>query len=143
VFLGEYQHSVDGKGRVVMPAKFRDRLENGLVVTKGQERCLYVFPLDRWEEEVAKVNRLPRTNRQNRNYARSFFGAASDQQIDKQGRVQIPQALRTYGDLEKDVVVVGVADRVEIWNAAAWVALSDEADQFYADIQEALSEEGI
>jgi len=143
VFLGQYQHNVDDKGRVVMPAKFREGLEHGLVVTKGQERCVYVFPLDRWEEEVARVNRLPRTKTPNRNYARTFFGSAADQQMDKQGRVQIPQALRTYGGLDKDVVVVGVADRVEIWNAADWAALSETADEFYADIQEALSEEGI
>jgi len=143
VFLGEYQHNVDEKGRVVMPSKFRDGLEKGLVVTKGQEHCLYVFPLDRWEEEVAKVRRLPRTSGPNRNYARAFFGGAADQQMDKQGRVQVPQALRAYAHLDKDVVVVGVADRVEIWDATEWAALSDKADEFYADIQEALSEEGI
>lgn len=143
MFLGEYQHSVDAKGRVVLPAKFRDRLENGLVVTKGQERCLYVFPLDRWEEEVRKVNQLPRTDRRSRNYARSFFGAASDQALDKQGRIQVPQALRDYAALEKDVVVVGVADRVEIWDTESWAANSTEADELYAGIEEALSGEGI
>lgn len=143
MFLGEYQHSVDAKGRVVLPAKFRDRLENGLVVTKGQERCLYIFPLDRWEEEVRKVNQLPRTDRRSRNYARSFFGAASDQALDKQGRIQVPQALRDYAALEKDVVVVGVADRVEIWDTESWAANSTEADELYAGIEEALSGEGI
>jgi MraZ protein len=142
VFLGEYQHSVDEKGRVVMPAKFRERLSRGLVVTKGQEHCLYVFPLDRWEAEVARINRLPRTNRTNRNYARSFFGAAADQQMDKQGRVQIPQALRTYAGLDKDVVVLGVADRVEIWDSGAWESHSHEADDLYSGIEESLSEEG-
>ena len=143
MFLGEYQHTVDEKGRVVMPSKFRDRLEDGVVVTKGQERCLFVFPVDRWEEEVAKVNRLPRTNRRNRDYARSFFGAASDQRIDKQGRLQIPPALRSYAGLDKEVAIVGVADRLEIWNVEAWQALSGEADRLYAEIEEALSEEGI
>ena len=143
MFLGEYQHSVDDKGRIVMPARFRDRLKAGVVVTKGQERCLFVFPMDRWEEEVAKVNRLPRTNRRNRNYARSFFGAATDQKTDKQGRLQVPQALRSYAGIDKDVVVLGVADRVEIWDVASWEAVSSEADDSYADIEEALSEEGI
>jgi MraZ protein len=143
VFLGEYQHSVDSKGRVVLPAKFRDRLDGGLVVTKGQERCLYVFPIDRWEEEVAKVNNLPRTDRRSRNYARSFFGAASDQSMDGQGRIQIPQPLRDYAALTKDVAVVGVADRVEIWDAESWTANSSEADELYAGIEEALSGEGI
>lgn len=143
MFLGEYQHSVDGKGRLVMPSKFRDRLEPGLVVTKGQERCLYVFPLDRWGEEVEKVKSLPRTDRRSRNYARSFFGAASDQSMDGQGRIQIPQPLRDYAGLDKEVVVVGVAERVEIWDAEAWAANTTEADELYAGIEEALSGEGI
>jgi MraZ protein len=143
LFLGEYQHSVDEKGRLVMPSRFRDRLADGVVITKGQERCLYVFPLDRWEEEVTKVNRLPRTNRRNRNYARSFFGSANDQQLDRQGRIQISPPLRSFAGLDKDVAVVGVADRVEIWDAATWVELSSQADELYADIEEALSEEGI
>ena len=143
MFLGEYQHSVDTKGRVVLPSKFRDRLDEGLVVTKGQERCLYVFPLDRWDEEVSKVNNLPRTDRRSRNYARSFFGAASDQTMDGQGRIQIPQPLREYAALTKDVTVVGVADRVEIWDVEAWTANSSEADDLYAGIEEALSGEGI
>jgi len=92
---------------------------------------------------VERVNRLPRTNRRNRNYARSFFGAATDQSLDKQGRIQLPPTLRTFADLGKDVVVIGVADRLEIWNTVAWESLSDEADELYADIEEALSEEGI
>jgi len=143
VFLGEYQHSVDSKGRLVLPSRFRDRLERGLVVTKGQERCLYVFPIDRWDQEVEQVNNLPRTDRRSRNYARSFFGSASDQQLDRQGRIQIPQPLREYASLAKDVVVIGVADRVEIWNVESWESVSDEADEQFAGIEEALSGDGI
>jgi MraZ protein len=142
VFLGEYQHSIDEKGRLVLPAKFRHRLAGGLVVTKGQERCLYVFPLDRWEEEVAEVKGLPRTKR-NRNFARSFFGSAVDQELDRQGRIQMPLQLRTYAGLDKDVMIVGVADRVEIWDTASWERLSEEADRLYADTEDALPEEGI
>ncbi|HSG78805.1 MAG TPA: division/cell wall cluster transcriptional repressor MraZ [Acidimicrobiia bacterium] len=143
MFLGEYQHSVDDKGRLVLPSKFRDRLDDGLVVTKGQERCLYVFPMDRWEEEVARVNRLPRTDKRARNYARTFFGSASDQALDKQGRIVMPQGLRDYAGLDKDVVVVGVGERVEVWDTAAWTALSEEADELFSGIEESLSEEGI
>ena len=143
MFLGEYQHSVDSKGRLVLPAKFRARLEGGLVVTKGQERCLYVFPVDQWDEEVEKINRLPRTDRRSRNYARSFFGAASDQPMDSQGRIQIPPPLRDYGGLQKDVVVVGVSDHIEIWDVDSWEANSSEADELYSGIEEALSQEGI
>jgi len=126
-----------------LPSKFRDRLGRGLVVTKGQERCLYVFPVDRWEEEVEKVNRLPRTDRRSRNYARSFSGAASDQTLDGQGRIQVPQSLWDYAGVAKDVTVVGVADRVEIWDAESWMTNSSEADELYAAIEEALSGEGI
>jgi MraZ protein len=143
VFLGEYQHSVDPKGRVVMPAKFRHGLADGVVVTKGQEHCLYVFPAARWEEEVLRLSRLPRTNRRNRNYTRSLFGGASDQELDRQGRIQVPAPLRTYAGLDKEVVVVGVADHVEIWDAAGWSRVSAEADESYAEIEEALGEEGI
>lgn len=143
MFLGEYRHTLDEKGRVVLPSKFRDRLAEGLVITKGQERCLYVFPLDRWEEEVERMNRLPRTDRRTRNFARAYFAGADQQKPDRQGRVQIPQNLRSYAALEREVTVVGVADRIEVWDAANWQRLSEEADQYYADIEEALSEHGI
>lgn len=143
MFLGEYQHSLDDKGRLVLPAKFRDQLADGLVVTKGQDRCVFVFPHDRWETEVEKVNGLARTIPRNRNFARAFFASASDQQLDRQGRIQVPPALRGYADLDKDVVIVGVAERIEIWNTEAWSRLSAEADEAFADIAEALSGEGI
>lgn len=143
MFVGEYQHTVDDKGRVVMPAKYRDRLEAGLVVTKGQERCLFVFPEDRWQLEVEKIHRLPRTSRQNRNFSRSFFGGASDQRLDKQGRLQIPPPLRAYAGIERDVVILGVADRLEIWDAEAWESVSADIDQGYADLEVPLSEEGV
>ena len=111
MFLGEFGHSMDSKGRVVMPRKFRPGLAQGCVVTKGQERCLYVFPMDQWEHEAARVQKLPRTDRRARNFARSFFASAADQSLDKQGRLQIPEALRQYAGLEKDVTVVGVASQ--------------------------------
>jgi len=143
LFLGEYQHSVDGKGRMVLPRKFRDGLAGGCVITKGQERCLYIFPAARWQEEVEKVQKLPRTDRRARNFSRSFFAGASDQVPDGQGRVAIPAALRSYASLEKEVTVVGVAERVEIWATEAWERLSSEADDYYAEIAETISEEGI
>ncbi|MEN8234279.1 MAG: division/cell wall cluster transcriptional repressor MraZ [Actinomycetota bacterium] len=143
VFLGEYSHSLDSKGRVVMPSKFRTGLEHGCVVTKGQERCIYVFPMDRWEEESSKVLRLPRTDRRARNFARSFFASASDQALDRQGRVQIPEPLRQYAGLEKDLTVVGVADRIEVWATEKWRLVAAEADEYYAEIEEVLSEDGI
>lgn len=143
VFLGEYSHSLDEKGRVVMPSKFRTGLDDGCVVTKGQERCVYVFPMDRWEEESSKVLKLPRTDRRARNFSRSFFASASDQALDRQGRVQIPESLRRYAGLEKDLTVVGVADRIEVWAADTWRTVAEEADAYYSEIEEALSEDGI
>ncbi|MEN8041716.1 MAG: division/cell wall cluster transcriptional repressor MraZ [Actinomycetota bacterium] len=143
MFLGEYSHSLDEKGRVVMPSKFRVGLEGGCVVTKGQERCLYVFPMTRWEDEAAQVLKLPRTDRRARNYSRSFFASASNQSLDRTGRCQIPEPLRVYAGLSKDVTVVGVADRVEIWDTETWNNVAAVADEYYADIQEVLSEDGI
>ena len=135
---------MDDKGRVVLPRKFRDQLEPGCVVTQGQEKCLYVFSQEQWEEEVARVSRLPRTNRRARNYARSFFAGASDQTLDRQGRVQLSDKQRRYAGLQKDVTVVGVAERVELWAPEAWEAVAAEADEYFAAIEQELSDgEGI
>ena len=127
----------------MLPARFRDALADGCVVTKGQERCLYVFPLDRWEDEVNRVSALPRTDARARQFARSFFAGASQGEPDKQGRVSLPQNLRDYAGLEKDVAVLGVSDRVEIWDAGEWERFSGEADEFFANIGDPLTEEGI
>jgi len=143
MFLGEYSHSLDEKGRVVMPSKFRAGLAGGCVLTKGQERCLYVFPTNSWDEEAAQVLKLPRTDRRARNYSRSFFASASDQSLDRSGRCQVPEPLRQYAGLTKDVTVVGVADRIEIWDTETWQTIATEADDYYADIEEVLSEDGI
>jgi MraZ protein len=143
VFLGEFSHTLDDKGRVVMPRKFRPGLERGCVITKGQERCLYVFPMERWDEEAGRVLRLPRTDRRARNFSRSFFASATDQLLDRQGRIQLPEALRAYAGLEKDATVVGVADHIEIWAGDTWQTVAAEADEYYAGIEEVLSEEGI
>lgn len=142
MFLGQYEHTLDAKGRVVMPRKFRDLLAEGLVITKGQEHCLYVFPLDRWDEEMTRVSRLPRTNIKARNYARSFFAAATDQTLDKAGRIQLPEPLRSYASLNKDVTIVGVAERIELWSTSEWETVQAEADEYYAGIEEVLTEEG-
>ena len=142
MFLGQYEHSLDSKGRLVMPRKFRDALEPGCVVTQGQENCLYVFPLDQWKVEVARVSRLPRTDRRARNYARSFFAGASDQTLDKQGRVQLTDKQRRFAGLQKDVTVVGVAERVELWATPSWESVAAEADEYFAGIEEVLSDAG-
>ncbi len=141
MFLGEFQHSLDDKGRMVLPRKFRGGLAAGCVITKGQDRCLYIFAQDRWDEEVVPVMRLPRTNRRARNFSRTFFAAAADQEPDRQGRIAIPQGLRDYAGLSGEVVVVGVADRIEVWDPEQWISISEEADASYAEIEETLHEE--
>ncbi|NOY55024.1 MAG: division/cell wall cluster transcriptional repressor MraZ [Actinobacteria bacterium] len=143
MFLGEHRHTLDPKGRVVLPAEFRAELADGCVVTKGQERCLYIFPLDRWAEEVERLNRLPRTNRKVRAYTRSVFAGAKKDTPDRQGRIMLPERLREYAALNREAVVVGVADRIEIWNQESWEQLSSEADNYYADIEEEFGIEGI
>jgi MraZ protein len=144
VFLGRYEHTLDDKGRVVVPKKFRDDLADGCVITKGQENCLYVFSMDQWDAEVAKVGRLPRTDRRARRYSRSFFADATDQKPDRQGRIQIPEGLRGYARLDRDVMVIGVQDRIEIWAESSWGDASADADEYYSGIEEALSApEGI
>ena len=141
MFLGQYQHTLDDKGRVVMPSKFREDLAPGCVITKGQEHCLYVFPLSAWAEEMERVRRLPRTDRRARNFARAFFAAASDQELDGQGRIVVPGPLREYAGLEKDATVVGVAERIEVWSTDRWERMSAEADDYYAEIEETLYED--
>lgn len=141
MFLGEYQHTVDEKGRIVMPRKFRDRLDDGCVITKGQEHCLYVFPMEQWELEVERVQRLPRTDQRARKFVRSFFAAASDVKLDRSGRVVVSEQLRSYAGLDKDVTVVGVAERIELWSTTTWESVAAEADEYYAGIEEVLSDD--
>lgn len=143
VFLGEYRHAVDPKGRIVLPADVREDFSEGCVVTKGQEKCLYVFPLSRWEEEVERLNRLPRTNRNARFYLRSYLSGAKEVVPDKQGRVMLPEHLRTYAGLDRDAVVVGVLDRIEIWNERSWDELASGADEYLANIEEEFGIEGM
>ena len=143
LFLSQYRHTVDTKGRIVLPARYRDKLGSGCVITKGQERCLYVFPLDMWEHEVEKYRLLPRTDARARRLTRAFFAGAIHQELDTAGRVQLPVRLRQYAGLEKDVTVIGVEERAEIWDSAAWDQYDEEADNYYSNIEEALSDFGI
>ena len=137
MFLGEHQHTIDPKGRVVLPSRFRSELAKGCFVTKGLDRCLWIFTPEQWEIEIRDFSTLPRRDRQNRNNSRVFFAGAIDQKLDKQGRVQIPAGLREYARLDKEVTVVGVAERIEIWNTSSWQELTAGADDEYADTNEA------
>lgn len=136
MFVGTYTPKLDDKGRLFLPAKFRDQLEEGLMVTRGQERCLTVYALDQFETLTAKLREASLTNRTTRSYVRMLSSGAFDQTPDKQGRISIAALLRTYAGLQKDVVVIGALDRVEIWDPTNWETyLASEEDQF-SDLSE-------
>jgi MraZ protein len=133
VFLGTHNPRLDEKGRLFLPAKFRDRLASGLVVTRGQERCLYVFPMDEFMKVAEQMREAPTTSRAARDYMRVFLSGASDEVPDKQGRVTIPANLRTYAGLDRDCTVIGAGARVEVWDSAAWTSYLESTEQAYAD----------
>jgi len=120
MFLGQYEHTIDSKGRLTLPAKFRPDLEAGVVVTLGLDGCLFVFPRSKWEELAARIEALPITNPDARNFARLMFANADDSELDRQGRVLIPAYLRSSAQLENDVIVTGLNSRIELWNPTRW-----------------------
>lgn len=120
MFIGEYQHTLDAKGRIFVPAKFRDELGEKFIVTIGLDRCLFVFPAQTFNIYKEKLDAISLANKDARNFTRFFFAGAAECELDKQGRIMLPQKLRVYASLEKDVTVVGVSGRVEIWNTAEW-----------------------
>ena len=135
-FMGTYTPKLDEKGRLFLPAKFRDRLAEGIVVTQGQENCLVVWPEDVFMQEAARAQQAPMTQRAARDYARVLFAGAEQGSPDKQGRISIPPLLRAYAGLSKDVVVIGVMDRIEIWDPQRWADYSAEAQAKFAELDE-------
>lgn len=120
MFMGEYNHSVDAKGRLIVPSKFREQLGNEFVVTKGLDGCLFVYSKSEWENIEEKFRNVPLTTKDARKFARFFFAGAASCEVDKQGRILLPVVLREYAGIEKDVVSVGVFNRVEIWDKDKW-----------------------
>jgi MraZ protein len=133
MFLGTYTPRLDDKGRLILPAKFREQLEAGVVVTRGQERCLYVFPIAEFERLADQLRQAPVTSKQARDYLRVFLSGASDESVDKQGRITIPPTLRSYAGLDRDVAVIGAGQRVEIWHGPAWEHYLAEQEQAFAE----------
>lgn len=136
LLLGTYTPRLDEKGRLILPAKFRARLAAGLVMTRGQERCLFLLPMDEFSRMYEQVRQAPVTSRQARDYLRVFLSGASDEVPDKQGRVVIPAALREYAGLGRDVAVIGAGTRVEVWDAGAWESYLAEQESSYSDVAE-------
>ncbi len=126
MFYGEYQHTVDPKGRVIIPSKFRDGLGEKFIVTKGLDNCLFAYSPSEWSNLEAKLKSLPFTDKDVRAFVRFFFAGASECEVDKQGRILIPQNLRQYAGLEKDIYVIGVSTRVELWDKARWESYSSD-----------------
>ncbi len=120
MLLGEYRHNVDVKGRVSVPSKFRGDLGQSFIVTKGLDNCLFMYSKSEWETFENKLKALPLTNNDARSFMRFFFAGATECEVDKQGRINIPQLLREYAGIKKDVVIVGVSTRAEIWDSSKW-----------------------
>ena len=136
MFLGTHAPRLDEKGRLILPAKYRDELAGGVVITKGQERCLYLFPQEEFGRITEALRTAPVTAKAVRDYSRVFFASASDEVPDKQGRITLPPALRAYAGLQRDCVVIGANTRLEIWDAAAWEAYEAQQNEAFSAASE-------
>jgi len=136
VFLGTYIPKLDDKGRIILPAKFRDELSSGVVMTRGQEHCIYVFSTREFEQLHEKIRQAPVTSKQARDYLRVFLSGASAENPDNQHRVTIPAPLRNYARLERDLVVIGAGSRAEIWDAEAWETYLSTQEAAFASTEE-------
>ncbi len=136
--MGEYEHNLDAKGRVIVPAKFRDSLGETFVITRGLDNCLFAYPLSEWKILEEKLKKLPLTKKDARAFTRFFFSGAVECEIDKQGRVNLPQPLRTYSQLEKECVIIGVSERIELWSKELWDNYFLDSEESFSDIAENL-----
>lgn len=137
MYLGTFTQKLDDKGRLFLPAKFREQLRKGLVITRQQERCLAIWPADVFAAEVERAATGPSTSQRIREYQRMVASGASDESPDAQGRVTVPPALRTYAGLVKDIVVIGAINRLEIWDQEKWAEYAAAQEEAFADLDEA------
>lgn len=140
MFTGEYQHGIDEKGRLIVPAKFREVLGDQFIITKGLDNCLFVYPREEWNTLENKLKNLPFTNRDARAFARFFFSGAVECETDKQGRILINANLRDYAGIVKDVVIIGVGTRIEIWSQETWAEYSKQTEKSYEELAEKMME---
>lgn len=143
MFMGEYQHNMDEKGRVIVPAKFRDDLGEKFVATRGLDNCLFVYPMNEWTILEKKLTSLPITSKNARIFVRFFFSGATECELDKQGRISIPANLRNFAALNKEIVIIGLANRVELWSKDKWDNYLNEVEDSYEDIAATMEELGI
>jgi MraZ protein len=143
MFIGEFQHNLDAKGRMAMPAKFRQKLTGGAIITRGLDHCLFVFANKDWEILAQKLIALPMAQANSRAFARLMLAGAVDVEADKQGRILIPDYLREFADLKKQIVVAGLYNRIEIWDSENWKQYKSKTESQSDEIAEKLGELGI
>jgi len=143
MLLGEYQHSLDAKGRMAVPAKFRDTLSAGAIVTRGLDNCLFVFTREEWGKLADKIIALPLAQANSRAFTRLMLSGAMDAELDRQGRMLIPDYLRKYANLKREVVVTGLYNRIEIWDSVNWKKYKEKTESASEEIAEKLGELGI
>jgi len=143
MFIGEFSHSLDTKGRVALPKKFRSDLEKGLVITKGLDNCLWIYTMQEWENLAKKLINLPISQSDTRAFARMMLAGAMDVNLDSQGRVIIPEYLRTYANISKKVIIAGLYDRLELWDQNKWNDYKEKTENKVDELAERLGELGI
>lgn len=136
MFMGEYHHNIDNKGRIIVPSKFRDELGDMFIITRGLDQCLFGYPLTEWKLIEEKLKGLPLTKKDARAFTRFFFSGATESELDKQGRINIPAPLLQYAKLEKECVVLGVSNRIEIWSKQIWEDYFTQSEDSFAEIAE-------
>ncbi|MBR1936687.1 MAG: division/cell wall cluster transcriptional repressor MraZ [Bacilli bacterium] len=143
MFIGEFHHTIDDKGRIIIPSKFREKLGNQFIITRGIDNCLFVYSYDDWMNITNKLNSLPFTKRDARVFNRFFLSGATDVELDKQGRVNISSPLISYANLTKDCVIIGTGDRLEIWAKESWDNFFNSTKDNMSDIAENLFNESV
>lgn len=143
MFIGEFRHNLDQKGRVAVPSKFRINLKDGAVVTRGLDECLFLYPKKEWQKIAEKLANLPVNRANNRAFSRLILAGAMEVNIDKQGRIILPDYLRSYGGIKKKVVIAGLYNRAEIWDEEKWEKFKTATEKSSTDIAEAMGELGV
>lgn len=143
MLMGEFQHNIDAKGRLIVPSKFRDNLGESFIVTRGLDGCLFGYPMEAWNELKEKLKNLPLAKRESRQFTRFFYSGAVECTLDKQGRINLPKTLVDYAKLEKACYLIGVSERFEIWSEERWLEVSEAAEESFEDLAEEMIDFGF
>lgn len=143
MLMGEFRHNIDAKGRLIVPSKLREVLGEQFVLTRGLDGCLFGYPMSEWNELESKLNDMPLAKKDARTFVRFFYSAATECELDKQGRINIPNTLRNYATITKECVIVGVSNRIEIWDEAKWQEFSEAAEENFDEIAENMIDFGL